>query len=484
MEKEDSDNARKKDYISKIADVTNVAIDNTNDARYLAWINVGRLALTRGEHTISFNLGSDDEEKRFSSLDCFVLTTGDFHPFGKYRPGEMPSTYLPTSCTSFSQQSSFRRSEAMLSVFSSPSRYTQGKGATAALGREMTTLGLEGPVLVIAGKTVARLLAPTWQRSLEDAGLKHAVHHFGGECSLNEVARVEEAARSLNARTIVGAGGGKVLDTARAAAANLGLPVVNCPTVASSDAPCSALSVIYTDEGVFQEYRFYRKNPDLVLVDTEVIAQAPPRLLVAGMGDALATWFEARTCVEGHIKNMRGGGSTRSAAALAELCYKTLIEDGAATLRAVETKVVTPALERLVEANTLLSGLGFESAGLAAAHAVHNGLTAAPGTHAYLHGEKVAFGLLVQLVLEGSPRATVEQVLGFSTGVGLPITLAQIGLRNLPDDLLGQIARRATALGETIHNEPFEVTPDMVSHAILAADAWGRDWTRRNPERA
>ena len=140
----------------------------------------------------------------------------------------------------------------------------------------------------------------------------------------------------------------------------------------------------------------------------------------------------------------------------------------------METKVVTPALERLVEANTLLSGLGFESSGLAAAHAVHNGLTVAPGTHHYLHGEKVAFGLLVQLVLEGSSRTTVEQVLGFSTEVGLPITLAEIGLSDLSQDLLAQIARRATAPGETIHNEPFEVTPDMVADAILAADALGR----------
>ncbi len=362
----------------------------------------------------------------------------------------------------------------MLSVFTSPSRYTQGKGATAALGREMTALGLEGPVLIIAGRTVIGLLAPAWQRCLDEAGFKHAVHRFSGECSLTEIERVKAAGRDLGARTIVGAGGGKVLDTARAAAAGLGLPVVNCPTVASSDAPCSALSVIYTDEGVFQEYRFYRKNPDLVLVDTEVIAQAPPRLLVAGMGDALATWFEARTCVAGHVKIMRGGGSTNSAAALAELCYRTLLEDGAAALRAVETKVVTPALERLVEANTLLSGLGFESSGLAAAHAVHNGLTVAPGTHPYLHGEKVAFGLLVQLVLEGSSRTTVEQVLGFSTEVGLPITLAEIGLSNLPQDTLAQIAARAAAPGETVHNEPFEVNPNMVADAILAADALGR----------
>ncbi|MGC8641278.1 MAG: glycerol dehydrogenase [Isosphaeraceae bacterium] len=362
----------------------------------------------------------------------------------------------------------------MLSVFTSPSRYTQGKGATTQLGQEMNALGLEGPALIIAGKTVMSLLAPVWKRSLDEAGMTHHLYRFSGECSLAEIERVKTTAREQKTRVIVGAGGGKVLDTARAVAADLALPVVNCPTVASSDAPCSALSVIYTDTGVFQEYRFYRKNPDLVLVDTEVIAQAPARFLVAGMGDALATWFEARTCVARHVKNMRGGSSTRGAAALAELCYRTLIEDGSAALRAVETRVATPALERLVEANTLLSGLGFESSGLAIAHAVHNGLTEAPATHHYLHGEKVAFGLLVQLVMEGVPRSTLEEVLDFSTAVGLPVTLAQIGLAELPADLLDRIAHRAAAPGETIHNEPFAVTPDLVADAVLAADALGR----------
>jgi glycerol dehydrogenase len=139
-------------------------------------------------------------------------------------------------------------------------------------------------------------------------------------------------------------------------------------------------------------------------------------------------------------------------------------------------KVVTPALERIVEANTLLSGLGFESSGLAAAHAIHNGLTAAPPTHKYYHGEKVAFGLLVQLVLEGASRPQFNDVLGFSSAVGLPITLAGIGCHDLPKDLLSQVATRATAAGETIHNEPFKVTPVMVADAILAADAAGRAW--------
>src|SRR5262249_41241312 len=144
-----------------------------------------------------------------------------------------------------------------------------------------------------------------------------------------------------------------------------------------------------------------------------------------------------------------------------------------------QNQVVTPALERLVEANTLLSGLGFESSGLAAAHAVHNGLTAAPATHAYFHGEKVAYGLLVQLVLEGQPPSVVEPVLSFAAAVGLPITLAEIGLAELPTELLQQVADRATAKGETIHNEPFEVRPDMVAAAILAADAMGRAWRTR-----
>ncbi|MBL8213850.1 MAG: glycerol dehydrogenase [Bryobacterales bacterium] len=364
----------------------------------------------------------------------------------------------------------------MLSVFCSPARYSQGPAATAQLGSEMKALGLPGPVLIVAGRAAKRLLSSTWQTALPDAGYSYAVHDFAGECSHAEIARIVASAQASGAQTIVGAGGGKVLDAARAASADLNLPVVNCPTVASSDAPCSALSVIYTDEGVFHEYRFYRKNPELVLVDTEVVAQGPPRLLAAGMGDALATWFEAKTCVAGHVRNMRGGASTRSALALAHLCYQTLIEDGPEAMRAVSLQVVTPALERIVEANTLLSGLGFESSGLAAAHAVHNGLTAAPATHSFFHGEKVAFGVIVQLVLEGASQAQFAEVFRFSTAVGLPITLDAIGCANLSRDLLLQVATRTTAPGETIHNEPFEVTPKMVADAILAADSAGRAW--------
>jgi glycerol dehydrogenase len=362
----------------------------------------------------------------------------------------------------------------MLSVFCSPSRYVQGRDATEQLGPEMLALGFTGPALIVASPSPRRLLEAVWERSLGGADVELGVHEFGGECTRSEVVAIVSAAKALKAQVIVGAGGGKVLDAARAAAAELDLPVVNCPTTASSDAPCSALSVLYTDDGAFDGYLFYRRNPDLVLVDTAVIARAPVRLLVAGMGDALATWFEARTVIEAHRANQLHGATTITAGALARLCLDTLLADGPAACEAVRREAVTPALERLVEANTLLSGLGFESGGLAVAHSVHNGLTVAPGTHRYLHGEKVAFGLLVQLVLEGRPSDELRTVMSFAQEVGLPTMLSQLGLDAPDETVLLRIAERSLAEGETAHNEPFEVSSGMLVDAIVAADALSR----------
>jgi len=366
----------------------------------------------------------------------------------------------------------------MLKVFCAPTRYTQGPDATDQLGSEIRNLGLDGPALIVAGRSAIRLLSEAWARTFADAGMRYEVFHFTGECTAAEIRRGCQAARDAKAQVVIGAGGGKVLDTARAVASDLSLPVVNCPTIASSDAPCSALSVIYTDAGVVEEFRIYRRNPELVLVDTTVIAKSPARPLVAGMGDALATWFEAKVCVDGGVKNMRGGASTRSALALAELCYKTLLADGVDAMEALRAQEPNDALERLVEANTLLSGLGFESSGLAAAHAIHNGLTTAAGTHSYMHGEKVAFGLLAQLMLESQPKAQVDEVLAFSNSVGLPTTFADIGIANPGKELLKTVAERATVPVETIHNEPMAVTPKMVVEAMLAADSAGVTFRR------
>jgi len=362
----------------------------------------------------------------------------------------------------------------MLQVFASPSRYAQGPGATESLGSEMRGLGLEGPVLIVAGASTRRRLEDAWARSCAAAGYRFEVFTFGGQCCRREIDAGLASARAGGARTIVGAGGGKAIDTARSVAAALGLDFASCPTIASTDAPTSAVSIIYNEEGTVVEIRNHPRNPALVLVDTAVILAAPARFLVAGMGDALSTWFEARACSRSGAANCRGGTMTRSGLALAELCWNTLQADGTAALAAQAAGALSPAFERIVEANTLLSGLGFESVGLAAAHAVHNGLSVAPGCHGALHGEKVAFGTLTQLVLEQAPDEEVEAVLDFCGSVGLPVTLEEVGLADVDDPLLGRMAQRAVQADESTHNEPFPVTAEMVAHAIRAADERGR----------
>ena len=234
------------------------------------------------------------------------------------------------------------------------------------------------------------------------------------------------------------------------------------------------MSVIYSETGVFERYLFLNSNPDLVLVDTDMIAAAPSRLLVSGMGDALATYFEARAVAASGALSCAGGKPTKGALALAKLCYETLLEDGVKAKLAVEAGACTQAVENIIEANTYLSGIGFESGGLAGAHAIHNGLTVIKDCHHLYHGEKVAFGTLTQLVLENAGQKLLEEVIGFCMDVGLPTTFAELGMARPDKDLLMEAAVRACSPDDTLVNMPFEVTPEMVYAAMVGADALGR----------
>ena len=354
------------------------------------------------------------------------------------------------------------------SVFAAPLRYIQGPGALDALGDELARLKSSRP-LMLCDPIVKEALGPRLEAV---AGV--TVIDFNGEVSPTEITRVSAAAREAGADAIVGVGGGKTLDTAKAVAHPAGLSLVIVPTIASTDAPTSALSVVYDDDGAFLEYRFFGRNPDAVLVDTAIVAQAPVRLLVAGIGDGLSTFFEADASSTTRKPTMAGGPPLLAATTLARLCYDTLLADGEAARHACEHGVVTPALDRVIEANTLLSGLGFESGGLAAAHAIHNGLTVLHETHDYWHGEKVAFGVIALLVLEGRPQVLIDEVIDFCLRVGLPVTLGDIGV-DADAETLAPVAAAACAEGETIHNEPFPVTPSMVVAAMLGADAIGTE---------
>ena len=357
-----------------------------------------------------------------------------------------------------------------MKIIISPKMYVQGPGEIENLAVYYNKLGQTKAYLIVdpvALKKYESKIASSFQKD----NTSYELSVFNGECSKNEIERLRNLVQSAGADVVIGVGGGKVIDTAKAVAYYEKLPVIIAPTIASTDAPCSALAVLYHDNGAFDQYLFLPSNPDCVLVDSTVIAEAPSRLLVAGMGDALATYFEARACYLARAKAMAGGLTSLSALGLAQLSYETLIAEGLKAKLAVDANCVTQAVENIIEVNTYLSGIGFESGGLAASHAIHNGLTVLEETHEMYHGEKVAFGVLVQLVLENADLEEIQPVIDFCKSVGLPTTLKQLGVKRT--DGLMEVAKASCAEGETIHNMPFEVTPEMVYAAIVVADKMG-----------
>ncbi|MCC6856164.1 glycerol dehydrogenase [Microbacterium sp. A1-JK] len=353
----------------------------------------------------------------------------------------------------------------------SPGRYVQGPGAITRLGTYLAPIG-SNP-LIVADDVVWGFVGHDVEASLTSAGLPARKEKFNGIPSAVEIDRLVGVIKDAGADVVVAVGGGSTIDAVKSAGYLAGIRWVTVPSVASTDAPTSALAVIYTEDGAFEEYRFFPRNPDLVLVDSQLIANAPAAFLAAGVGDALATWLEARATAQSHSNTMAGGLPTETGTALARLSWDVLWENALPALDAVRDHVVTPAVEKVIEANTLLSGLGFESGGLAAAHAIHNGLTAAPQTHGLAHGQKVNIGSVTQLVMEGAPSADIRDFIEFTTRVGLPTTLTEIGL-NADSAELAQVAELATVPGETIHSMPFEVRPSEVVAALKSIERLAR----------
>jgi glycerol dehydrogenase len=240
------------------------------------------------------------------------------------------------------------------------------------------------------------------------------------------------------------------------------------------------LSIVYRESGEFDHYLFLKESPNLVLVDTEIIVRAGVRLLVAGMGDALSTYYEARAVRRSGKDNQTGGKPTEAVFALAERCRDIILRDGENAKHAAECGVVTKAFENVVEANTYMSGVGFESGGLGAAHAIQKGLTHCPDLHSVYHGEKVAFCLVAQLVMENAPWSEMYEVLRFLKAVGLPVDFAELGVPDIDDAMLEIIAEHSTLPGMTIHNMPFEVNKGTVFAALKAADMIGASYIAEN----
>ena len=362
----------------------------------------------------------------------------------------------------------------MNKVLIAPRRYVQGPNVLNEAGDLVGALGKKP--MILWDSTVKGIVGDTLLASMKKAGLTVVDVDFKGDSTHPEAERVAQIVKKEGADISIAVGGGKTLDTAKAAAASTGTKIVTIPTIASNDSPTSSYTVWYDEEGKFINFESWGVNPDLVLVDTQVIANGPVTAFVAGMGDALGTWVEADACSQVTAPNLAGGTSTLVAMAIAKLCYEVLMEHGVKAMKAVEKNTVNDSVEKVVEANVLMSGLGFESGGVATAHMVANCLPAFPECHGLMHGHEVGFGVITQLCLDKNfDDAERKSIVDFEVAVGLPVTFADIGLEGVDRERLKVIGDICASEGSLCENHPFEVTSDSVVDAMFAADALGKE---------
>ncbi|WP_281975806.1 iron-containing alcohol dehydrogenase family protein [Halobacillus litoralis] len=284
---------------------------------------------------------------------------------------------------------------------------------------------------------------------IPDLPLSISYQKYNGECSHKEVERLCE--NLSGAELIIGVGGGKILDLAKASGDRLDKPVVLIPTLPSNCAAWTPLSVFYDETGNFEEYIVFPRSTLMVLVDPDLLLDSPVEYLRAGIGDTIAKWYEADVLTR-HIKTKPVPLDVSLHAA--KLCRDVLIENGSDSIRAHQQQEVDPSFIRVVEtiilAGGMVGGFGDVYGRISGAHSVHNGLTKVKETHGHLHGDKVAYGTLVQLALE-ERFEEIERLYPFYQQIQLPKSLIDLGLSEVTNEVVQTIARYTTRQGESIH---------------------------------
>ncbi|MDO5018084.1 MAG: glycerol dehydrogenase [Lagierella massiliensis] len=362
----------------------------------------------------------------------------------------------------------------MLKLIRAPQRYIQGKDAFEEFYSYAKDYG--NRFLFVASESGLKYCKDKLERSFKEEDVYRRYEEFSGISSNGEIDRMSKIVEEDSIDAVIGLGGGSAIDTAKATAFYTKKPVIVLPTVVATDAPCTGLSVIYNDDGTFDRYLFYPDNPNMVMVDTTVIAGAPKRFLVSGIGDALATYYEARACKKVEALSLEGGGISDSALALCKLCKDTLFEHAEIAIKSLDKKLVNQSVDKIIEAATYLSGVGADNGGLAAAHSIYNGFTNIDSVKS-MHGEIVAFGTIVQLLMEASPKEELYDVIELCYKLGLPIALEDMNIKE-EDLMIG--CEKACAEGESIHNMVGEITPEKLRDFVLTADLLGQKYYEEN----
>lgn len=352
----------------------------------------------------------------------------------------------------------------MLRAFGFPGFYLQGPGALAQLPELVARLG--DRAVIVIDPIAAQRIGGTVETALKDAVTAVSMEQFGGECTAEEIDRLVAICARNGADVIIGIGGGKAIDAAKGAQIATDKPLIVVPTIASTDAPTSRLCIVYSVDHMPSEVRKMAVNPAAVLVDTEILAQAPARFFAAGVGDALAKKFEASQCYRAGGLNFHGFRPPALALHLADQCYATIIAHGEAARDAVERRAPDDSFEQVIEATILMSGLAFESGGLSVPHSLTRGLAMIPELSRALHGEQVAFGLIVHLLLEGGNEEHIERLVPFYRSLGLPLSLRDLGCLGDASAIIPQIAQISIERAPYIKNFAFEITQARLEKAL------------------
>jgi glycerol dehydrogenase len=310
-------------------------------------------------------------------------------------------------------------------VYQSVAKFVQGPGVLDELGAHVRALGAQGRACVLLDPGVG-FLRERIEGSLRSRQLAHFVQEFDGDLSWRHV---DQLAAELSARerpgVFIGVGSGKAIDLSKMLAHRLRARNVVVATASATDAAPSHAAVGIDEKGhILAES--YDAAPDLVLVDSQIIARAPVRLFVAGIGDAISKNVELETAVALGEDNCFGGRRPFFVDALAATLRETLLAKGRQAVAGVMHGRLSAEVEEVITACVLLSTLVWENGGLAGAHSIANVLFNSGYCPEALHGEQVAVGFLVLLALQGK-REELAVMRSFYDSIGLPQKLSALG---------------------------------------------------------